>query len=173
MIINENSRSHPDNPLIYPPEWDLSLQTLNLSFPPLPQPVGTYVPAQIAGNLVFVSGQLPFKNGELLYPGKLGDTVTVEMGQKASAQALLLALCALLGLGIKANEIKQVIKLTGYINGTPHFTQQPQVLNGASELCYKLLGERGKHARAAVGVSSLPLGSCVELELIVQVTTQA
>jgi enamine deaminase RidA (YjgF/YER057c/UK114 family) len=116
--------------------------------------------------LIFVSGQLPREKGELKYRGHVGAEVSVEEGQVA---ARLCALSALAALGSSINEIKRIVKVTGYVSSAAGFTEQPKVVDGASTLLVELLGEKGAHARAAVGVNELPLGASVELEMIVEV----
>jgi enamine deaminase RidA (YjgF/YER057c/UK114 family) len=128
------------------------------------------------GNLLFIAGQLP--RGEAgLITGKLGAPLSIEEGYVAARQATLnaLAIAAHVLAGSASDPLKglervsQVVKVTGYINSAPGFTQQPQVLNGASDLLVALFGERGRHARVAVGVSELPLNAAVEVELLVEV----
>lgn len=142
---------------------------LEQMLPPAPVPVGSYVPVVRTGNLLFTSGVLPMKEGQLAYTGPVGSyTVSLEDGQEAAR------LCALNALSIVRAEIGdfvrliRVVKLTGYVSSTPSFTEQPAVINGASDLLAQFFGEQGRHARAAVGVAALPLGASVELDLIVE-----
>ncbi|MGC8778160.1 MAG: RidA family protein [Candidatus Caldatribacteriaceae bacterium] len=145
------------------------LQALGLKLPPPPQPVGAYVPALQVGNLVFTSGQLPLREGALVYRGKLGDEVSVAEGKKAAELCVLNALSAIEAVIGNLERIKQVVRVVGYVASLEGFTAQPQVLNGASELLVHLFGERGKHVRVAIGVQELPLGAPVELEMMVMV----
>jgi enamine deaminase RidA (YjgF/YER057c/UK114 family) len=138
--------------------------------PPPPQPVGSYVPAVKTGNLIYTSGVLPIEGGKLLATGAVGTyTVTVEAGRKAARQCALNALSILKAELGSLKKIRRIVKLTGYVNSAPSFSQQPAVINGASDLLVEFFGDAGKHARAAVGVSSLPMNASVELDLIVEV----
>lgn len=145
------------------------LKELGLTLPEPPQPVAAYIPAVRSGNLLFISGQLSAKDGRLLHRGKVGAEVTVEEAYQDARQAALNALAvAKAELGTLDN-IERVVKLVGYVASAPGFTQQPQVVNGASELLGEVFGEKGKHARAAVGAAELPLGGPVEIELTLEV----
>lgn len=144
-----------------------NLRELGLELPAPPKPVGAYVPVLQIANFVFTSGQLPFWNGELKYQGKLGKEVSIEEGKKAAGLCVLNALSAIEALVGDLSQIKRVVRLVGYVASSEGFTAQPQVVNGASELLERIFGERGKHVRVAVGVTELPLGAPVELELLV------
>ena len=139
---------------------------------PDPKPaLGSYVPAVQTGNLVFVSGNLPIQaDGSMLHSGKLGEEVSVEEGYAAAKQCAINCLSAAKGIIGDLNNVQQVVKLRVLVNSTPDFTDQPAVANGASDLLVELFGESGKHARAAVGVASLPLGVSVEAELVLEVS---
>ncbi|MGE5454374.1 MAG: RidA family protein [Methylocystaceae bacterium] len=143
------------------------LKELGLSLPVPPQPVAAYVPGIISGNLVFVSGQLPTQNGELLYAGKVGQELTIEEGQAAARYCLLNGLAVVKSLIGSLDEVNQVVRLNGYVQTAAGFNQIPQVINGASELLLELFGEKGRHSRVAVGVASLPLGAAVEIDFII------
>ncbi len=147
-----------------------SLARLGITLPAPPKPVGSYVPAVRSGNLVFLSGQLPFVEGALPaeFTGKLGFNVSLENGQAAARQATLNAL-AILEDTVGLENIQRIVRLAGHVSSTPIFTAQPKVLNAASELLGELFGEAGIHARLALGAVSLPLDACVEIELIVEV----
>lgn len=140
------------------------LAELGLALPVAPKPVAAYVPAIRTGSYVLVSGQLPYVDGELRWQGYVGADVSPEDAYQAARQALLNCLAAHTLVAPLA-AIRQVVKVTGYVQSAPGFHGQPQVVNGASELLLALFGERGKHVRAAVGVSELPLGAAVEVEL--------
>jgi enamine deaminase RidA (YjgF/YER057c/UK114 family) len=132
-------------------------------------PAGNYVPSVRTGNLVYVSGQLPVRPDGSRVVGKLGHDVSVEEGYEAarlSAVAMIARLRSAVG---SLNRVHRIVKVTGYVNATPEFTQHPQVINGASDLLAEVFGEAGRHARAAIGVSSLPAGCPVEVELIAEV----
>ncbi len=146
------------------------LKTLGITLPDLVAPVANYVPWVISGNLVFISGQITVENGELAYVGKLGDSVSTEVGVQAAnlcARNLLAQLKAACGGDL--NRVRRVVKLGGFVNCTPEFTDQPKVINGASDLMVEVFGEAGRHARAAVGVASLPLGVSVEIDGVFEI----
>ena len=146
------------------------LRELGLALPPAPQPLAAYIPASCSGNLVFVSGQLPMRNGELIMTGVLErDGQKVEEAQAAMRQCFLNALAAATSCA-PLSTIKKVIRLAAFVASASGFTQQHLVANGASELAADLFGDAGKHARAAVGVSALPLNATVELEVIFEVS---
>lgn len=149
---------------------EAKLAQLGLELPPPPQPVAAYIPAKQVGELVFVSGQVPFKDGKLVYIGKVGAERTQEEGYECARLCVLNALAAVKALIGSLETIREIVQLRGFVNCTPEFANQPEVINGASELLVELFGERGRHARAALGTSSLPRNVTVELELIVQVS---
>ena len=142
------------------------LKTSGLSLPPAPMPVGAYVPAVLAGKLLFTSGQLPLQDGVLRYSGKIGVDLTEKEGYEAARICAINALAAA-GTAVELSRLKRVVKVTGYVNCLPEFTAHAKVINGASELLAPLFS--GGHARAAVGVASLPLGAAVELEMIIEI----
>ena len=144
------------------------LAELGLTLPQVVPPLAAYVPAVQSGNYVYVSGQLPLVEGKLPYVGKVGAEVTVEQGTELARTCALNALAAiesLVGLG----RLVKIVKVTGFVASAPGFTGQPAVINGASQLFGDVLGEIGRHARSAVGVAELPLGSPVEVEVIAEV----
>ncbi len=148
-----------------------NLKKLNIELPNAPSPVGAYVAYKKINNLVYVSGQVSFKsNGELI-KGKLGLDLTIEQGQAAARDCAINIISQ-----IKAacdgdlNKVKNCVKLTGFVNSTDNFIDQPKVINGASELIAKVFEDNGKHARAAVSVNSLPLGAAVEVEGIFEIS---
>ena len=144
------------------------LAELGLSLPEIAAPAGAYLPAIATGELVFTAGQLPFIDGRLARTGVLGVDVEVEEAADLAATAALNALAAIAGLLDGLDRVVRVVKVTGFVASAPGFTQQPAVLNGASNLLVDVFGEHGRHARSAVGVAALPLGSPVEVELIAQ-----
>jgi enamine deaminase RidA (YjgF/YER057c/UK114 family) len=144
------------------------LAELGLSLPQPATPAGVYVPAVRSGSIVYVSGQIPVEEGTLLASGLVGAEVTPERAKELAAQCALNALAALDRLvGLAA--LARILKVTGFVASAPGFTDQPGVLNGASELLVSVLGEAGRHARSAIGVAALPLGAPVEVELIAEV----
>jgi enamine deaminase RidA (YjgF/YER057c/UK114 family) len=141
-----------------------------LKLPELPQPIGSYSPVVRTGNYLYVSGQLPIFNNSLgAYKGRLGKEISVEAAQRAAKQCTLNALAWVKKEIGKLDKVKKVIKLTGFVSGMPGFSDQPKVLNGASDLLVELYGEAGKHARSSVGVTDLPMGACVEIEYLFEV----
>jgi len=142
------------------------LQDLGLVLPESPKPLAAYVPALVVGDLVFVSGQLPFSDGQLLFTGAVPDLVSVEQAQMAARQCLLNGLAAAAGVLGSVDAIARIIQINGFVQSPQGFVQQPSVLNGASELALELLQDAGKHTRTAVGVSSLPLNAPVEISFV-------
>ena len=145
------------------------LAEMGLELPGVVKPMAKYVPARRAGNLVYTAGQGPFKDGELLYLGQVGADLTEEEGQESARICALNCLGAIKALIGSLDLIDHVVQLRGYVNSAPGFDRQPEVINGASELVVALFGERGAHARSALGTSALPRGISVELEMVVQV----
>ena len=144
------------------------LAELGITLPAVPAAAGSYLPTMRTGNLVFTSGQLPFVEGVLPATGKVGDTVTPEEAKDLARLCALNALAAIdAAVGIDA--VVRVVKVVGFVASAEGFTAQPGVINGASDFLAEALGEAGRHARSAVGVAELPLGSPVEVELIVEV----
>ena len=149
---------------------DTRLAALNLVLPQVAPPAANYVPYVISGNQLFVAGQIPFLNGEKLHIGRLGAPLTIEQGQDAArACALNILAQAKASVGGDWNKIIRCVKLGVFVNGTPDFDQQPAVANGASDLIVAVLGDKGRHARAAVGVANLPFGVAVEIDAIFEI----
>lgn len=146
------------------------LEELGLSLPEAPKPVAAYVPAVSSRGQVIVSGQLPMKNGELTSTGKVPSQVSIEDAQAASRQCVLNGLAVLKAeLGGDLGRLVRVVRLGAFIQSDDDFFAQPQVANGASEFLLELLGDTGRHARAAVGVNALPLNAAVEIEFTFEV----
>ena len=145
------------------------LKEENLTLPEAPKPVAAYIPAKQTGKLVFTAGQLPMVNGELVSKGLLGQDVEIDEANKAARICTLNALAAIKGVIGDLDRIKQIVRVVGYVASVPTFTQQPAVVNGASELLLEIFGENGKHARSAVGMAVLPLNASVEIELTVEI----
>lgn len=148
---------------------EAKLKALNLELPAAPKPVANYVPVVRAGDLLFLSGVLPSRDGQLIMTGKLGQGLSIEQGMEASKVAALNALAIIQGEAGSLDKVKRIVKMVGHIASAPGFTDQPQVLNGASDLLVAVFGEAGKHARVAVGAAELPRQAPVEIELIVEV----
>ena len=148
---------------------ELKLKELGILLPEPAKPVAAYIPAKQTGKLVFTAGQLPMVQGELISKGLLGQEVEIEEANKAARICTLNALAAIKGVIGDLDRIKQIVRVVGYVASIPTFTQQPAVVNGASELLLEIFGENGKHARSAVGMAVLPLNASVEIELTVEV----
>jgi enamine deaminase RidA (YjgF/YER057c/UK114 family) len=145
------------------------LAELGLTLPSAPNPVANYVPYTVTGNLLFISGQISKAGDGTIASGILGRDVTVEAGQAAARLCALNILAqAKAALG-DLDRIGQVVRLTGFVASTAEFTDHPKVVNGASDLMVEVLGDKGRHTRAAVGVSSLPVGSAVEVDAIIAI----
>jgi enamine deaminase RidA (YjgF/YER057c/UK114 family) len=140
--------------------------SLGISLPVPPEPAGSYVPVVLSNNLAFVAGQIPTEGKQVKFRGKIE---SIAMGQEAARLCTINALAQLKVYFGSLDRVKQVVKVTGFVNCDPSFTDHPRVINGASDLLVDIFGEKGKHARAAVGVNSLPLDSTVEIEFIVEV----
>ncbi len=143
--------------------------SLGFTLPDTPTPLASYLPAKQSGILIFTAGQLPMVNGALISTGHLGQDVEIEDAKNAARVCTLNALAAIKGVIGDLDRIKQVVRVVGYVASIPTFTQQPAVVNGASELLLEIFGEKGKHARSAVGMAVLPLNASVEIELTVEV----
>lgn len=141
------------------------LQELGIVLPEAAAPVASYVPVAVQGGFAHVSGQLPFIDGELV-TGRLGEDISVEAGTAAARACGLMILAQLKAAGV-LEKVERVVKLGGFVSSTAEFTDQPKVINGASDLMLDVFGEIGKHARAAVGVPALPLGAAVEVDAII------
>jgi len=142
------------------------LQSLGIALPAAPNPVANYVPSCLAGNLLFISGQISRGADGAVTKGRLGTDLTVDQGRAAARLSALNVLAqAKAALGT-LDRIARLVRLTGFVNAAPDFTDHPQVVNGASDLMVEVLGDKGRHTRAAVGVSSLPMGCAVEVDAI-------
>lgn len=150
---------------------DARLAELGISLPTPAVPVASYLPFVRTGSLVMISGQVTMDNGELRFVGKLGDTMSVEEGYQA-ARLCGVNLIAQMRVACDGDldRVKCIVRLGGFVNSTPDFTDHPKVINGASDLMQEVFGDAGQHARAAVGSSSLPLGVAVEVDAIVELS---
>jgi enamine deaminase RidA (YjgF/YER057c/UK114 family) len=149
--------------------FEARLTELGITLPPAPKPVATYIPAVRVGDLLFLSGTGPFKDGAIVYAGKLGKNLTLEQGYQAARLTLLNALAMVRQELGTLDRVTRIVRLTGHVASAEGFTQQPAVINGASDLLVQIFGEAGRHARLALGAAELPLNMCIELELILQV----
>jgi enamine deaminase RidA (YjgF/YER057c/UK114 family) len=145
------------------------LRDLGLELPEVATPLAAYVPAVRSGTAVFTSGQLPWRDGELVATGKVGDSVTPELAKEAARYCALNALAAVRSVTGDLSQVTRIVKVVGFVASAPDFTGQPGVVDGASELLGAVFGDAGAHARSAVGVASLPVDTPVEIELIVEV----
>ena len=144
------------------------LAELGVVLPPAQKPVATYIPAVRTGDLLFLSGTGPFKDGAIVYAGKLGKDLTVEQGREAARQAGLIMLTKIRTALGSLDRVKRVVKVLGMVNSAEGFGDQPLVVNGFSDLMVEVFGEAGKHARSAVGMAGLPGNSPIEVEMIVE-----
>ncbi|MGI0037536.1 MAG: RidA family protein [Nitrososphaera sp.] len=144
------------------------LTSLGISLPSPPSAVGSYVPVVVSGKFAFVSGQIPLVGKELKFKGKVGKDLTIENGQEAARLCVINALAQLKSSLGTLDRISRIVKVTGFVNCEPSFADHPKVINGASDLLVKVFGENGRHARAAVGMSSLPMDSAVEVDFIAE-----
>jgi enamine deaminase RidA (YjgF/YER057c/UK114 family) len=145
------------------------INELKITLSGAPAPLGSYVPCVQTGNLLFLSGMLPLREGKLTRTGRLGESVSLGEGQEDARQAVINALSNLKAYLGSLNEVSRCVKLNGYVASAPDFIDQPKVLNAASDLLRDVFGEQGKHARVAVGVSVLPLNSTIEIDFIFEV----
>ncbi|MEU6563999.1 RidA family protein [Nocardia nova] len=149
-------------------DWQANLDRLGLTLPPVAAPAGAYIPAIRSGSLVYTAGQLPFVDGALSATGKVGAEVNIEDAARAAGLCALNALAAVHDL-VGLDEVVRIVKVVGFVASAPGFTDQPLVVNGASELLGEVFGTAGVHARSAVGVFELPKATPVEVELIAEV----
>ena len=147
------------------------LRELSIELPIPPSPAGSYIPVVTTGNLAFVSGQIPMKEGKVIFEGKVPEQQSLESARDAAK------ICIINGLAqLKANlgsldKITKFVRISGFVNSNPEFTEQPKVINAASDLLVEIFGDMAKHSRIAVGVASLPLNSTVEIDMVVEFST--
>ena len=145
------------------------LAELGIVLPPTPQPVASYIPVKVVGDLAWVAAQIPMQDGAVTVSGKVGVEVTADEANAAARRCALQALAALQAALGTLDRVKGIVKLDVFVASAPGFTDHPKVANGASDLLVEVFGDEGRHARAAVGVAELPLGAAVEVALLVQV----
>ena len=147
------------------------LRELSIELPTPPSPAGSYIPVVTTGNLAFVSGQIPMKEAKVIFEGKVPEQQSLESARDAAK------ICIINGLAqLKANlgsldKITKFVRISGFVNSNPEFTEQPKVINAASDLLVEIFGDMAKHSRIAVGVASLPLNSTVEIDMVVEFST--
>jgi len=149
--------------------FEENIKNLGLNIPDLPKALANYVPYKIVDKTMYISGQAPVKDGELIYKGKVGSEIAVEDGIEA-AKLCVINIIAAVNTGLKGDwdKLDSFVKLTGYVNCQDNFTDQPKIINGASDLLVDIFGDQGRHTRVAVGSNALPLGIAVEIDAIVQ-----
>ena len=144
------------------------LKELSIEIPTPPNPAGSYIPVVTTGNLAFVSGQIPMRDGKVVFEGKVPDKQSINSARNAAE------ICIINGLAqLKANlgtldKITKFVRISGFVNSNPDFTEHPKVINAASDLLFQVFGDMAKHSRIAVGVASLPLNSTVEIDMVVE-----
>ena len=144
------------------------IKSVGINLPIPPNPAGSYIPVVKSGNLLFVSGQIPMEDGKVSFTGKVSDA-NIETAQKSARICVINILAQLKKELGDLEKISRIVRLSGFVNSVPEFTQHPKVINAASDLIYEIFGENGKHSRIAVGVSSLPLNSMTEIDAIVEI----
>ena len=144
------------------------LAELGIILPPAPQPVASYIPVKVVGDLAWVAAQIPMHDGEVTVAGKVGGEVTIDDANAGARRCALQALAALQAAIGTLDRVKGIVKLDVFVASATGFTDHPKVANGASDLLVEVFGDEGRHARAAVGVPELPLGAAVEVALLVQ-----
>jgi len=147
---------------------DEKIDLLGISIPVPPKPAGSYLPVVISNNIAYVSGQIPMKDGKVIFQGKVNDQNLEDAKQSAKLCAINILAQLKRELGT-LDRISKIIKISGFVNSDSDFFQQPNVINAASDMFFEIFGEKGQHARIAVGVSSLPLNSMTEIDAIVEI----
>jgi enamine deaminase RidA (YjgF/YER057c/UK114 family) len=148
---------------------EMKIKEMGLELPPAGTPIANFVPAVRTGNLVFLSGHGPGRYDGTLIQGKVGVDLNVDEGYDAARQVALVLLASLKAEIGDLDKVRRIVKVLGMVNCTPDFVDQPKVINGASDLLVEIFGEKGKHARSAVGMNALPMNISVEIEMIVEV----
>ncbi len=148
---------------------DEKLALLNITLPTPPKPAGSYIPVVKTGNLIFVSGQIPMKDGQVQFKGQVPTTISIEDAQKAAKLCTINVLAQLKAELGTLDRISRIVRVSGFVSSSQEFFEQPKIINAASDLLFEIFGDKGKHARVAVGVASLPLNSAVEIDLIAEI----
>jgi enamine deaminase RidA (YjgF/YER057c/UK114 family) len=149
---------------------DERLASLGIMLPTPPKPAGSYIPVVKTGNMVFVSGQIPMKDGHVQFKGQVPTNISVEDAKSAARLCTINILAQLKSELGTLDKISRIVRVSGFVSSSQEFYEQPKIINAASDLLYEIFGEKGKHARIAVGVASLPLNSAVEIDLIAEIT---
>jgi enamine deaminase RidA (YjgF/YER057c/UK114 family) len=148
---------------------DEKLESLGITLPTPPKPAGSYIPVVKTGNLIFVSGQIPVKDGQVQFKGQVPTSISVEEAQAAARLCIVNALAQLKTELGTLDRISKIVRVSGFVNSSQEFYEHPKIINAASDLLFEIFGEKGRHARIAVGVASLPLNAAVEIDLIAEV----
>ena len=147
---------------------EVKLKELGIDIPTPPSPAGSYIPVVTTGNLAFVSGQIPMKEGKVIFEGKVPENQSVDSAREAAKICIINGLAQLkINLG-SLDKITKFVRISGFVNSSPDFAEQPKVINAASDLLVEVFGDMAKHSRIAVGVANLPLNSTVEIDMIVE-----
>ena len=145
------------------------IKELGIELPTPPIPAGSYIPVVKTGNLLFISGQIPMENGKVVFSGKVSDS-NLDVAQKSARMCAINILAQIKKEIGELDKVSKIIRLSGFVNSSPEFTQHPKVINAASDLIFEIFGDKGKHSRIAVGVASLPLGSMTEIDAIIEIS---
>jgi enamine deaminase RidA (YjgF/YER057c/UK114 family) len=145
------------------------IESLGIKLPTPPTPAGSYVPAVRTGNLLYISGQIPMEDGKVVFTGKVSDE-NLETAQKSARMCAINLLAQIKRELGDLEKVSKIVRISGFVNSVPGFSQHPKVINSASDLFFEIFGEKGKHSRIAVGVASLPLDSMTEIDAIVEVS---
>ena len=144
------------------------LKEAGITLPNPPNPAGSYIPVVTTGNLAFVSGQIPIQDGKVKFTGKIPDEQTIENAQEAAKLCIINGLAQLNAFFGTLENITKIIRISGFVNSSPDFTDQPKIINAASDLLFKIFGDNGKHSRIAISAGSLPLNATIEIDMIVE-----
>lgn len=144
------------------------IKSLGIILPEPPTPAGSYIPVVRTGNTLFISGQIPMENGKVVFTGKVSDD-NIDVAQKSARMCAINILAQIRREIGELDKVSKIIRLSGFVNSNSEFTQHPKVINAASDLIFEIFGDKGKHSRIAVGVTSLPLGSMTEIDAIVEI----
>ena len=147
------------------------LKELGIIIPNAPKPAGSYIPVVLSGKLAFVSGQIPIKDGQVVYQGKVGDAQSIDDAQEAAKLCVINGLAQIEAYCGTLDNLEKIIKISGFVNSIKDFTEHPKVINAASDLLMKIFDEKGRHSRIAIGVSSLPLNATVEIDMVVEIAS--
>jgi enamine deaminase RidA (YjgF/YER057c/UK114 family) len=148
---------------------DEKLASLNITLPTPPKPAGSYIPIVKTGNMIFVSGQIPMKDGQVQFKGQVPTSISVEEAQSAARLCIINILAQLKSELGTLDKISKIVRVSGFVSSSQEFYEHPKIINTASDLLFEIFGEKGRHTRIAVGVASLPLNSAVEIDLIAEI----